>query len=112
MTFKITIDGFDSAVQQLAPGSESALSAIRVRVMSPDGAKVLGESSTLPYSLGGLDAGVYPLEIAALDSTGAVMGTAATSTIDTASAPVVTPPAVPISVSLPSAIRASVAQEV
>lgn len=109
-TFKITIAGFDSAVQQLAPGSESSLTSIRARVMSPDGATVLGESATLPYSLGGLAAGVYPLELAALDSTGAVMGKPATATIDTATAPVVVQP--PVSVSLPSAIQASVVQEV
>jgi len=108
MTYKITVEGFDSAIQQLPPGSESSLTSIRIRIMSVDSMQILGESATLPYSLGGLAAGKYPLEIAALDSTGAVMGTPATGFKDTAEA---APLPQPVPVSLPSAITASVVQE-
>lgn len=107
-TFKITIDGFDSAPQQLAAGSETSLSTIRVRLMSATGA-VLAESATLPLVLGDLAAGQYTAEIAALDSKGVVMGTPAAGVIDAAEAPALPPTLV--TVSLPSAINVSVVQE-
>lgn len=109
MTFKIIVAGFDSAVQNLPAGSDAALSSIRIEILSPDGAAVIGKSDTLPYSLGGLQAGVYPIRLSAIDSKGSVMGVPATATADTASAPTL-PPAL-IAVSLPSAISFSVAQE-